>query len=194
MLVFWTPRLTSWVLSQARVFETKPVWPKGVRLWEEWSLISRDPVDPSVVGMLGDLAVWAEIEGAPSASAKDGAEYYKDPQHRLAALRAGALVEPRDAISARKAMNWASQESFAALTGLCNGFLNWSRLSLRGMKARPILEWQDFSSWALFESAHPVHVVPGSDGPLVQVVERARLACERLMGVPDDKSGNYKNE
>jgi hypothetical protein len=170
VLVFWTPRLTSWVEAQARKAEVTPFQPRGTRLWEQWSLMSREPIDTSVIGILGDLAVWADLEGA------QGSEGDAAP-HRLAVLRAGPLIPPAEVI---RSASWAGGESLAALSSLCHGFLGWERYTVRSMRPRAIFEWEYDNLWSLTDSEPRVQVVPACDGPLVDVVRRARLACGRL--------------
>lgn len=173
LLVFWTPRLTQWVLAQAKKREVTPRVPKGVRLWEEWSLVSREGLDPSIVGVYEDMAVWADLEGAP------GSELERVP---LSVLRAGRLV----GLTGQWATDWAGAESFAALSRLCYGFLRWDRFSVRAMRPRATLEWEHGAAaepWSLNgpgPAGPPAWVVPGSDGPLVEVVRTARLASRKL--------------
>ena len=164
MLVFWTPKTTSWILSQAKKLETRPVQPQGVRLWEEWSLASRHSLDPSVVGIYRDMAVWTEVEGSPE----------RDPSelHRLVVLRAGALASVADGFE------WASGASFEDLTDLCLKFLKWEHFKISSFRPRAILEWVDEDLWTLSQAGPLVQVVCESDGPLFKVVKKARNACE----------------
>ncbi len=167
LLVFWTPKVTSWILKQAKKTGATPQLPVGLRLWEQWSVISRDALDPSCVGLFEDMAVWAEAEGA--ANPEEGL-------YRLAVLRAGALVglqasELRDAGS-----SWVSEDSLGILTSLCHDFLRWERFTLRSMKARALLEWRDEKSWKLPTQDLSVQIVNASDGPLVDVVRVARAS------------------
>jgi hypothetical protein len=75
----------------------------------------------------------------------------------------------------------ASSDSFQALSNLCGSFLKWNRFSIRSMRPRAILEWDENAKpWQLAEGDPQVQVVPHADGPLVEVVRRARLACDRV--------------
>ena len=179
MLVFWTPRLSQWVLTQAQTHgkksETPLVNPTGVRLWEEWMLNSREPLDPGIVGVFEGMTAWAELEGAP------------DPRverlFRLAVLRAGPLVPLSGLNVPQSGMTWASAESFASLSRLSHGFLGWERFSISSMRPRAVLEWKDAIPhdsavcWAFSRGSIQVKVVSGCDGPIVDVVRTARLAC-----------------
>ena len=172
LIVFWTPRLTPWVLSQAKKSEVSPILPRGIRLWEEWSLVSRDPIDPSVVGMFENMVVWAEGEGIPDANSSN----------RLAVLRAGALLQ----LAGESEPTWATAESFKSLTRLCHDFLKWEKYSVRSMKPRAIFEWPEdrpaTRSFLLQRGSFEARVFCGGDGPLMNVVKTAREASLQPLG------------
>jgi hypothetical protein len=187
MLVFWTPRLSAWVLAQAKRAEVDPIRPAGVRLWEHWSLVSRDQVDPGVIGVFRDMAVWAEVEGQPQPETQ--------PIHRLAVLRAGARVPLDQAAAPEGGRSWASAESFGAVSELCHNFLKWERFSVRQLRARAIFEWEHKAPWRLARGdGQRAFVVPGSDGPLVEVARAARAACGVLDGGPTGLKSSIKSK
>lgn len=192
LLVFWTPRLTPWVWARAKEVGTPPSLPLGVRLWEEWSLMSRERVDPSIVGSFENMAAWAEIEGVPTIAGGAGAE----GGGRLAVLRAGPLV-PFDADSGanmsgfRDRTPWASADSFAALARLCHVLLRWEKFSVRSMRPRAIFEWDEVRSGAPYGRGtwdvsngenFSIQIVNACDGPVLDVVRSARLASEPFCG------------
>lgn len=178
VLVFWTPRLSTWILGQAKQFETTPRMPAGIRLWEQWSMVSRDELDPGVVGAFNhDLAVWAETEGVPN----------KGSLFQLSILRLGELIKGGTVRAASQSGGWASKDAFSKLSALCHGFLRWDRFSVRAMTPRAILEWEDGQGgvWDLkkpTEENDAVRVVTGCDGPIVDVVRNVRMACEKFYG------------
>ncbi|HLE00715.1 MAG TPA: FAD-dependent oxidoreductase [Bdellovibrionota bacterium] len=180
LLLFWTPRLSQWVLAQAKRAEVKPFLPKGLRVWEQWSLVSRDPLEPGVIGTFragsGELTAWAEIEGIPTESALL-------PNAPLAVLRAGPLLGADEMLSPRHGSSWASADSFQALSALCRDFFKWDSWTVRSMRARALFEWPDTtpSHWCLSASEPRVEIIPGADGPIIDVVQRARMACERVL-------------
>ena len=179
MLVFWTPRLSPWIIHQTKKAEVKPHVPKGIRYWEQWSINSREAPDPSVVGMFDDMAVWADFEGQPNLPPQQGdQETLNIP--RLAVLRAGPLV-PLGGKNSKTALNWGSAESFGSLTSLCQGFLKWDRFSIRSLRARAVFEWDHEEPWLLSQYGPPIRVIPACDGPLVDVVRVARKACDPLL-------------
>jgi hypothetical protein len=189
MLVFWTPRLSSWILNQTRKIEASPKVPSGIRFWEQWSINSREAPDPGIVGMFGDMAVWADFEGTPSFGprALNEKELRNQKLPCLAVLRSGPLRLFSD-INLQQASSWASAESFGALSNLCHGFLRWDRFSVRSLRVRALFEWQKHGTdlqkdereeqpWMLSKEDPRTWIVPGSDGPLVDVVRTARAAC-----------------
>lgn len=178
LVSFWTPRLTSWNLGLLALLKDRarglPV-PARIRLWEQWSLVSRHPVDPGVVGVIDDIAVWAEIEGSP-------AGHGSAPFHRLAVLRSAGEASVARWGKPQGAGGWASTESFSKLSDLFHGRFHWDYVTIRSMRPRAILEWEgDCPDPYLVEGAATrVLFVPGSDGPLHEVVATAQAAASRV--------------
>lgn len=172
MLVFSTPRLIPWIINQSRKAEVPHRLSLSVRLWEQWLLNSREPLDPSTVGMLGDMTVWADFQGVPS----DQANTYP-----ISVLRAGPCVGLDELNLPQGGLNWASSGSFDALSDLCHGFLKWDKFSIRALRARAIFEEGSHANWLLSKEDPLVQVVASCDGPLVDVVQAARMACQQLI-------------
>lgn len=180
ILFFWTPQLSQWVFSRSSQKKSlQPIFPKGLRLWEEWTLVSREALDPATVGHFEDMTVWAEVEGQESVNSK---EFY-----RLSVLKVGSQVRLEDRKVSEHRFNWASANTFDALSQLCHDFLKWDKFSLRSMKPRALFEWpkeelsSEVLSWKLFESDHlQAEVVIGVDGPLTDVVDRSRKIAQRF--------------
>ncbi len=171
LLVFWTPKMTRWVLTQAKKAEVIPACkPKGIRLWEQWSLLSREKLDPNVVAAFENLLAWAEVDGAPSAD--------QAVVDRLSVLRAGPLLDTHRMESA------ASADSFGSLSSLCHDFLKWDKFSVRSLKTRAVFEWDRgprfLPTRSLAKGAYRAEVVCGCDGPLADVAGAARKACSIL--------------
>lgn len=170
LLVFWTPRLTRWLLScfdaqkllQARQTEGR------VNVWEEWSLVSRDPIDPATVGVFDQMIVWGESEGSP----KTG--------NLLTVLKPGQSFSVLDPEMRSLGNSWASQESFASLSKLSRSFLGWDRVTIRAMRPRIIFSWEKPGSYKMDHPDARIWVVRGCDGPLVDVVRHARNSVELI--------------
>ncbi|OFZ70493.1 MAG: hypothetical protein A3K03_02985 [Bdellovibrionales bacterium RIFOXYD1_FULL_44_7] len=181
LLVFWTPALTQWVMGQSKKAEVPVPRPVSVQLWEQWSFLSRETLEPDCVGMFGDMAVWAEVEGSPTEPDKD--------LHRLSVLRAAPSLSfstfsqsPAFVLNSVYANSWASSESFKSLAVLFHNLLRWDKFSVRAAKPRSIFNWANDQScgFELPNSSYKIWVDCGSDGPLVDVVSSARRACETV--------------
>jgi hypothetical protein len=173
VFIFWTPRLTHWIISLCKRFEVKPILPTGVRVWEDWSLVSKDPVDPSIIGAMDDLLAWADFEGEPEES----------NTYRLGVLCAGPKVPMEsNGLDTRPAeSNWASSGSFQRISRFCHEFLKWNKFTVRSMQARAILEWEEEPrSFILTRGTYEARVFNHADGALSQVVKMAKLAGDPL--------------
>lgn len=172
LLVFWTPKLTNWLFTHFKdlSFLDQGIVDQHAQVWEQWSLVSREPLNPSTVGTYEDLLVWAEGEGP-----------FHKPSDRLSVLRPGMKVLYRDAVlSAIQGSEWASQESFQALSRLCGGLLRWDKFSIRSMKPRTLLQWKKPGTFQLETPQVKTWLVCGCDGPLTDVVRNSRKAAEIL--------------
>lgn len=186
-LAFWTPRLSPWILQQAKARGMTPRLPEGLRLWEQWSLDLNRPIDPNTIGIFENMAIWAETEGFPHQTAEWSA--WKETDRRktgisfpkLSVLRAGPLI-PLAEISERDVgLNWASAESFSTLDRLAQEFLHSENFAIRSFKPKAIFEWQSKEPWLLNPNESKVRIVPASDGPLVDILQRVRFACNQAI-------------
>jgi len=174
VLTFWTPKLTSWILALAAQYGVKPTLPKGIRLWEEWSLLSKDPVDPTTIGMIDDLVVYAEGEGDPIET--DG--------KRLGVLKPGPLhsISSQEETYRAWESEVVSRNSFERIGELCDEFLRWGKFTLRSLKIRQTFEWEGrHPSFILFREKFETRVVTGSEGFMAEVVRTARIAATRFI-------------
>ena len=148
--VFWTPRVSSWLekfCSTVKPEYRLPVAPLVV--WEEWSLRSRDPIDPTQVGITSDAVAYARSYGEP-----------REPMLELDVLMhstaGGQLV---------------GAESFQRLGRFVQNFLNWDRFRVRDLKTRVLLGVPE-AEWMIPGASVPVRVMSGCEGGLVGVVKR----------------------
>lgn len=190
-ICFWTPRMTRWIRGIGKKLEATLPQPAGVRVWEDWTLVSRDALDPTVVGVFEDMTVFASYEGLPPVQAAGAAD---TGVHSLRVLRPGPVTALEGGLShgvgtvsgvggagggAESAAG--GQESFRALERLCGQMLRWSDFSVRSFQARVLLEW-DYRKLAqpMFQMGGELskwHVMGGADGPLFEVAHQVRKAC-----------------
>ena len=206
LIVFWTPLLSRWIAAQSR----KRLWnipaPVGIRLWEQWSILSREAVDPTIVGCLGDMIAWADVEGVPNVLKEDGTSERgvrtvrreairmdedrgasNAVRTRLTVLRPALLSEVgpdggyRSASLVGARTGWISSDSFQQLERLCREFLGWSRFSVRGLRTRATLEWKGRPPVVRVPDLPGCWIASGVDGPLPKVVETARKCSQRIL-------------
>lgn len=176
VVIFWTPRLTHLVRRSIDSLERldSRMRPEGIRVLEEWTLGSREPLDPSTVGSFEGAVVWAGVSGRPDE---------KIPSYELSVLRSGPLLELKEQPSA-SGMTWASKESFEQLNRLTQEFLGWEHFSVRSMKPRSVFEWGQDSTESV-QISHPsqinTFIVPQCDGPIAGVVQTAQKLVERIL-------------
>jgi len=202
-LIYWTPRLAHWISVQGKKRNWKLPQPRGLRLWEQWSLLSRFPVDPTVIGVLGDMLAWADVEGVPTVSEQNrvSAKLLQQEKNqmdedrgaagpvrtRLTVLRPSTLLESgTDLVSrARGAQDsragWLSSQSLQELETLCRAFLGWSRYSVRGLRTRITYEWSAKPPVVRLSEMGDGWLVAGVEGPLPKIAETVRRSVDRLI-------------
>ena len=185
VLIFWTPRLTSWLAHQSRQHGFKLDSPLGVRLWEQWFLNLSDPPSPHTIGVYKDMAVWAHYEGAPSQNGtepKRSSLFPQTHQPELTVLASNQFIPFRDLDSILSNIHWASTASFRDLSHLCLDFLKWDLFSIRSFRARALFDWRE--NQALTQSFSPAfprtQIISRCDGPLVSVLKTVRQVCENF--------------
>jgi hypothetical protein len=185
LLIFWTPRLTTWLIHQAKQHDFKLNSPLGVKLWEQWFLNLTEAPSPNTIGIYKDMAVWAHFEGSPSQNEPErfGSSLFPHTtQAELTVLAANQFIPFRNLDSALSNIQWASTDSFSDLSHLCLDFLKWDLFTIRSFHARALFEWKE--SQALAQSLSPVfprvQIISRCDGPLVDVLQTVRQVCEAL--------------
>ena len=137
--VFWTPRLTAWLEKFcASVKQESCIPTASVDAWEEWSLCSRDPIDPTHVGVAADAMAWARVEGEP-----------REPVLELNVLMRSA-----------SGGQLAGAESFLRLGRFVQNFLNWDRFRIRDLRTRRLLAVPR-GEWSVPGAPMPVRVMSG---------------------------------
>jgi len=172
LMVFWTPRMTTWIRKIWKDFDLSSVdlGEGSIQLWEQWNLVSREPVDPSWVAALGDFLVWADFEGAPGRG-----------WDQLTLLKAGSRVKIESFESLNLHESWASQETFSSIERFCGQFLNWDKFSIRSLKPRALFHWKYPGTHRIEQdtpSSVPSWLVCGCDGSIQQVIQNAKNAVE----------------
>lgn len=167
IVLYWTPRLSSWVRGASTQIPT----PKGIRLWEEWLIQSREFLDPSVIGVWEDLIAFSDYEGSPPRDlvSRNLLKVFKPSHLQNWSKTSGYPLN----------LPYANSEALTTLTEFCEDFLNWERFSISGMIPRVLFEWDELEKATQLGQSDSVVLVPGSDGPLDQVVTQSLKSIVR---------------
>lgn len=177
LLIFWTPKLTQWIMNLCKKLNVEVPLPKGVRIWEQWSLNSRDQPTPSTIGLYENMVVWADFEGLPRLSSSGARPGKLSDAPRLSVLRSGSLIPIENAESINDEGGWVSSQSLTALTHLCYDFLKWNHFTIRSLRTKAILEWNHSEAATPSEIAPRLKIVSHCDGPIIKILKSVRAAC-----------------
>lgn len=148
--IFWTPRVTHLIDRFLAAFKQDRKVPAFSYVgWEEWSLRSRDPIDPSYVGLTEDGVAWARLDGEPD----------------------GPIMELNVLMPSESDAKIAGTDSFVRLSRFLQQFLNWDRFRVRDLKTRVMLAGLP-EELSLNGAPVPVRVVSGCEGSLVSIADR----------------------
>lgn len=116
---FYTPQMESWMDSIAHGLSQENQWHSFKNMfqpcfWEKWSLISRDPIDPTWVGQFDGMIAWSE-------------------NRSISILHKTQNSGNANARHANAMIPWVSHDSFKNIGSLCHQLLKWDRFSLRAV-------------------------------------------------------------
>ena len=168
IVIFCTPRMLGWMKDASRLAFPMP---KGLRLWEEWLIQSKEFLDPTVIGVWEDLFAYSDYEGPPPRD--------RTPRSQLRVFKPSSVIHWSRSGGLPQHLPYASSETIGKLTEFCEDFLNWERFSISGMIPRVIIEWDDLAAATQIGNQKEIVFVPGSDGPLDQVVSQSLTAVSR---------------
>jgi choline dehydrogenase-like flavoprotein len=160
VLHFWTPKMER-MLRQT----LERVHPRSLRTfnetatlqhWEEWDLLSRDPVNAFVVGHLESLRIWSHGEGPPPPAGWS----------RIKVMRR------------EKTDRWVGEQSFQELSRLLFQFMGWDRFTVRRMNPRSLYRWNQNSPIEMDADGIRNLIIPACDGPLHWIASHVRKAID----------------
>jgi hypothetical protein len=168
VLIFCSPAMMPLIRELARDCDRSDSTGLGsyeVIQWEKWNVSSRDAVDPGLIGVYGDLWIWADYQGDEG------------------------LVGPIDLAAVLRPVSKggvASEGTFQDLSLLFHEFLGWDRFSVRGVQVyhQLVFHQTPASILKLRNSERMVRLVTGVDGPPWQIVSQAKAAVQSAMEIP----------
>jgi hypothetical protein len=160
VLSFWTPKMERSLRQDLEKFHPRSI--RGFndsatrQLWEEWDLISRDPVNPFVVAHLESLRIWSYGEGAPPHGG----------WNRIKVMR-------RE-VSTRL----VGEQSFQDISRLVFQFMGWDRFTVRGMTPRTFYRWNQMTPIEYDSNGLRSLIIPACDGPIHWIAAQVRKAID----------------
>jgi hypothetical protein len=160
VLQFWTPKMER-ILRQNLERQNPRALPAfnetaTLQHWEEWDLLSRDPVNPYVVAHLESLRIWSHGEGPPPANGWS----------RIKVMRR------------EKTDRWVGEQSFQELSRLLFQFMGWDRFTVRRMTPRSLYRWNGATPIESEAGGIRTLIIPACDGPLHWIASRVRKAID----------------
>ena len=150
-MIFWSPQthrlMEGWF---------KPAQVETVHL-DHWFLNSKEPLDHSTIGTVGDTHFWAEFEGSSSL-----------PTHLLSVVR----IAPQSDL--------VSSDSMEGISRFVREFMMWDHFSVRRYQSRKLYRWIAPGMETAKQGAHSAHLVWGLERNLLSTVKTTLRACERF--------------
>ena len=162
ILYFWTPKMERMLHGQLEKYNPRSlgVFEGSVKkqLWEEWELLSRDPVNPNVVAHMDGVRVWANGEGEPPAGGWNLVKVMRRDQNE-------------------KLLN---EQSFNDVSSLIFQYLGWDRFTVRRMIPRRVYRWNQFSPIEYDSDGVKSMIIQACDGPLHWIAQQVRQTIDRV--------------
>lgn len=160
VLYFWTPKLERKIEQNLEKYAPRMIaeFQSAVarQLWEEWDLLSRDPVNPYVVAHLGSTRIWSYGEGAPPVGG----------WNRIKVMR----KETSDSL--------LGEQSFQELSKMIFDFMGWDRFTVRNMSPRIFYRWNQTSPLEYDSDGVRTLVVKACDGPIHWIANQVRKTID----------------
>ncbi len=163
VLFFWTPRMERWIKLVADRMnpDWKESWRASIKMqnWEEWVLLSREPISNWTVAQWERVRVWATGEGAPPETGWNS----------LTVLRRASDTKNQ------------TDGPIPDLEKLAFGFLGWEKMTVRSMKPRRFYRWNKLEDLYARSGDQNLQIVSGCDGPIHWIARQVRSSLEGVV-------------
>lgn len=162
ILYFWTPKMERMLRAHLEKYDPRSLgdFDSSVKkqVWEEWELLSRDPVNPHVVAHLDGVRVWAHGDGVPPPGGWNLIKLIRRDQ-------TGTLL---------------GEQSFNDVSTLIFQFLGWDRFTIRNMSPRSVYRWNKFSPIEYDSDGVKSMIIQSCDGPLHWIAQQVRQTIDQV--------------
>ncbi|MBS1959767.1 MAG: hypothetical protein JST80_09870 [Bdellovibrionales bacterium] len=157
---FWTPTMERFLRGQLEKYQPRMLdnFEASVnrQLWEEWNVLSRDPVNPYVVAQIEGLRVWSHGEGIPPVGGWNGIKIMRREQ--------GAKL--------------LAQDSIQDVSRLAFQVLGWDRFTVRSVTPRTFYRWITTAPLEYDSDGLRTFIIRACDGPLHWIAGKIRRAVD----------------
>ena len=162
ILYFWTPKMERMLRAHLEKYDPRQLgaFESSVKrqLWEEWELLSRDPVNPYVVAHLDGIRVWSHGEGVPPPGGWNLIKVIRRDQTETL----------------------LGEQSFNDVSSLIFQYLGWDRFTIRNMTPRRVYRWNQFSPIEYDSDGVKSMIIRSCDGPLHWIAGQVRQTIDRV--------------
>ena len=160
VLYFWTPKLERQLRANLEKYQPRLLneFEASVirQLWEEWDILSRDPVNPYVVAQIEGLRVWSNGDGMPPPGGWNSIKLMRREQSaKLLGL-----------------------ESFQEVSRLGFEILGWDRFTVRSVSPRVLYRWKSTAPIEYDSDGLRTFIIRACDGPLHWIAGKIRRAVD----------------
>ena len=156
VLHFWTPKMERNLRQNLEKHQPRLLgsFDQSVtkQPWEEWDILSRDPVAANVVAHLESIRVWSHGDGEPP----------HDGWNRIKLMRRA------------QADSFLGEQSFQDLSKVLFRFLGWERCTVRGMSPRVFYRWNKTAPLEFDADGVRSVVILACDGPIHWIASQVR--------------------
>lgn len=162
ILYFWTPKMERMLLSNLEKYDPRSIgtFESSVKkqTWEEWEILSRDPVNPHVVAHMDGVRVWAHGDGVPPPGGWNLIKLMRRDQ-------TGTLL---------------GETSFNDVSNLIFQYLGWDRFTVRRVAPRRVYRWNQFSPIDYDSDGVRTMIIQSCDGPLHWIARQVRQTIDQV--------------
>ena len=166
ILYFWTPKMERILKQNIEKYQPRALQEfeaaTKIHLWEDWDVVSRSPVNPSVVAHLESARVWSHGEGCPPPGGWN--------QVKIMRKNAG-----KDEVA-----SLVGEQSFQDLSRLMFQFLGWERFTVRSMCPRRLYRWNTTAAIDFDSNGVRTLIVTACDGPLHWIAQQVRKMIDGI--------------
>ena len=167
VLYVWTPKMERILKQNLEKYQPRALAQfqaaNEKHLWDEWDLLSRDPVNPSVVAHLDGIRVWSHGEGEPPIGG----------WNRVKIMRRNFPI-------ATHSNHLLGEQSFQEISRLIFNFLGWERFTVRNMTPRQMYRWHHTSPIEYDSDGVRTLIIHACDGPLHWIAQQVRQTIDGI--------------